>query len=761
MVSCLLRFVRATRTADWDLHLATTEEIIPWFFAYDRINYARYLPVYLLEMLNLEKTHPLVNKYLHNGEFVAQRQNVYGFSGIAMDQTIEQTANRDSKTKGGLTGISRNPNAVHRWMLSHHLRAQISLSCENLAGINSRKRSKKDLDKTQNLKEEMMISNVLATISSMINPFSWPEEGLVNISSGVLASNDIQEDLLGAKISGNDAYKSYCDQRLFNDGELDIFSTISQQKLLTFSDSNRLPNSKTDLKAGIFKGTTNILARIISMGQTSTSELKNIMSYNLTPYPPSIANPDGSIVKTNKAALMHSLLKLINQHEISSAIPENNALILDGMAILQQMQDIPQTFGDLALYILKYIINMGVNYKSKTVHFVTDTYPDISIKHGERQRRTTGGETIIKIGSPAQKTPKQFKKFLANGSNKEALVHFLFKEWASVDPALLKGISLIMTHGEMCHNINCENNILLINEIPELRSDHEEADTKMLLHASHAAKYFSHVIIKSMDTDVFILALSMSRFIPSKLYLLLGPTSNLDFKNVSCVANILGADFCDSLIGLHIFTGCDSCSAFKGKGKIKALNIMKNNILYIKAFKEIGTSWVLTESVIQTLEKFVCELYGQSSKTSVNDARFIIFKLKFKIDVALPPNSDSLLCHIKRVNYQAAIHRRCFDNIMNVPNPADHGWIIENTNITICWNTIPCVPDGLLKNILCKCKKSACLTSKCTCKTSGTSCSELCSCTNCENSNENDDEDSSINFENDSDVDSDTFDDMD
>lgn len=101
MVGSLLRFVRATRTADWDLHLASIEEIIPWFFAYDRVNYARYLPVYLFEMLNLEKTHPFVHERLCEGNFVAQRQNIYGFSGTAMDQVIEQTANRDSKTKGG------------------------------------------------------------------------------------------------------------------------------------------------------------------------------------------------------------------------------------------------------------------------------------------------------------------------------------------------------------------------------------------------------------------------------------------------------------------------------------------------------------------------------------------------------------------------------------------------------------------------------------------------------------------------------------
>ena len=89
MVGLLLKFVRATRTADWDLHLVSIEAMIPWFFAYDRVNYARYLPVYLFEMLNLEVTHPLIHERLLDGDFVAQRQNTHGFSGTALDQVIE------------------------------------------------------------------------------------------------------------------------------------------------------------------------------------------------------------------------------------------------------------------------------------------------------------------------------------------------------------------------------------------------------------------------------------------------------------------------------------------------------------------------------------------------------------------------------------------------------------------------------------------------------------------------------------------------
>lgn len=41
MVSILLSFIRATRTSDWQLHLASLRQMLPHFFAYDRNNYAR------------------------------------------------------------------------------------------------------------------------------------------------------------------------------------------------------------------------------------------------------------------------------------------------------------------------------------------------------------------------------------------------------------------------------------------------------------------------------------------------------------------------------------------------------------------------------------------------------------------------------------------------------------------------------------------------------------------------------------------------
>ena len=46
----LLGLIRASREGNWQLHLYAIRQMIPWCFAYDKVNYARYLPVYYAQM---------------------------------------------------------------------------------------------------------------------------------------------------------------------------------------------------------------------------------------------------------------------------------------------------------------------------------------------------------------------------------------------------------------------------------------------------------------------------------------------------------------------------------------------------------------------------------------------------------------------------------------------------------------------------------------------------------------------------------------
>ena len=62
-------------------------------------------------MDQLQETHPDAFDVFSKGDFVVQRSESSRFSQVAVDQTIEQTVNHDTKSKGGVVGFSAKQDA--------------------------------------------------------------------------------------------------------------------------------------------------------------------------------------------------------------------------------------------------------------------------------------------------------------------------------------------------------------------------------------------------------------------------------------------------------------------------------------------------------------------------------------------------------------------------------------------------------------------------------------------------------------------------
>ena len=107
----VLEFTRATRSGDWELHLSCIKAFLPWFFVYDHLNYARYGSIYYCHMDQLKETHPEAFDVFSKGDFVVQRSESSRFSQVAVDQTIEQTVNRNTKSTGGVVEFSTKQGA--------------------------------------------------------------------------------------------------------------------------------------------------------------------------------------------------------------------------------------------------------------------------------------------------------------------------------------------------------------------------------------------------------------------------------------------------------------------------------------------------------------------------------------------------------------------------------------------------------------------------------------------------------------------------
>ena len=71
----MLQFIRSIRERNFKMYIQCLIQIVPWLFALDHINYARWLPVHIVDMLNLIKTHPGVYHEFMSGHFAVQKTN--------------------------------------------------------------------------------------------------------------------------------------------------------------------------------------------------------------------------------------------------------------------------------------------------------------------------------------------------------------------------------------------------------------------------------------------------------------------------------------------------------------------------------------------------------------------------------------------------------------------------------------------------------------------------------------------------------------
>ena len=98
--------------------------------------------------------------------------------------------------------------------------------------------------------------------------------------------------------------------------------------------------------------------------------------------------------------------------------------ILDLAAIIRSMIKIPNTFKDLALLLFS-----DVPRQYNVVYVACDTYKIRSIKNSERG--LSGDSDKFVIRSENVRVPADFKKFLANGDNKERLFELIEKVWVA------------------------------------------------------------------------------------------------------------------------------------------------------------------------------------------------------------------------------------------------------------------------------------------------------------------------------------------
>ena len=123
--------------------------------------------------------HPDIHAEFINGNHSVSRSK-RPFSQVWTDMALEQTINLDSKTKGGIIGISKQPAALDRWFLTIHDMANIPSNLKEMIGLRDKEQvgTHKEGGPSRQIRDEYDVQKLVAQITSkhMRNPFVLIDE---------------------------------------------------------------------------------------------------------------------------------------------------------------------------------------------------------------------------------------------------------------------------------------------------------------------------------------------------------------------------------------------------------------------------------------------------------------------------------------------------------------------------------------------------------------------------------------------------------
>lgn len=155
------------------------------------------------------------------------------------------------------------------------------------------------------------------------------------------------------------------------------------------------------------------------------------------------------------------------------------------------MENQKRTFGDFADCYVEVVLGKGALYKRYDVLF--DRYRKHSIKATIRLRCSK--KTTHPVGREVP-LPIKWQAFLWLGENKADLARFLSRELVSHAPA---DITIVVSGSCLEEDdVLCSNHSL---NVSTLRSNHEEANTRFVLHAGPLNGHVDNVLVSARDTS--------------------------------------------------------------------------------------------------------------------------------------------------------------------------------------------------------------------------------------------------------------------
>ena len=286
----------------------------------------------------------------------------------------------------------------------------------------------------------------------------------------------------------------------------------------------------------------------------------------------------------------------------------------------------PATYSEISDAYVKYVEK---RYKPRITSVVFDGYDGPpSTKSMEQKRRSAKKTSANIVVNPEDfaTTPKD--NFLGNNLNKSLLIKLVQRALTRAGYAVLQSES--------------------------------DADSLIVRTALRVAEGSEVVAVVATDTDILSLLLDHSPCDSNISQIIPGPLANEDLvHNITNLQKVLGHAK-GLMLFIHSMSGCDTTSAFFGKGKTTALNLIRSNKDLAEKMKIFYKGGASISEIAAAGEEFILAMYNGLRCKTLDELRVLQYKRtvgKQKLDDTfdfrtLPPSSSGAEPHSQRVYLQ-------------------------------------------------------------------------------------------------------------
>ena len=219
----------------------------------DHTNYARWASVHIRDMESLPESTK--EEFIRNGKWVVSKTNKKVFSSILFDQAHEQE-NKIVKSSGGVVGITNNPSALRRRMLSGPELARCVNEFQDEYFIEDGEHQNTHHEQAHSIqaKFQKQVINLAETITRMGNPFLDDFQDLVNLENRNCLDESAVIDLNVLETTGKEQYNHFV-ETVFEERSPSIHEPIKKNSFSLFKKKHRV-TSQQGKKVKILKKTT-------------------------------------------------------------------------------------------------------------------------------------------------------------------------------------------------------------------------------------------------------------------------------------------------------------------------------------------------------------------------------------------------------------------------------------------------------------------------------------------------------------------------